>query len=162
MQPVTATLARKLKVTLAYLALAYFLMLSYQIFTQTAVSSIVTSLDAVNPFLASLLGSRVDLAVFVCSFAWTFVLSSIITSLIFGRERRISIHFFISLGLTVVSGALIDLLKGFGLDVSNPNLMIPSFYPQIFNNSALSFLYLALPFFFMVAIDLKLFKKIKR
>ena len=154
-------MARKLKVTIAILALAYFLMLSYQIFTQTAVKSLVTSMGVVNPFLASLLNSRMDLAVFICSFAWTFVLSSIITSLIFGRERRLSIQFFISLALTIVSGALIDLFKGVGLDISNPHLMIPSFYPQIFN-PAVSFIFLALPFIFMITIDLHLIKKIKR
>jgi hypothetical protein len=155
-------LARKITTTIAYLALAYFLMLSYQIFTQTAVSSIATSLNIFAPFLSSVLSNQASLAVFICSFAWTFVLSSIIATLTFGQEKRLSIRFLISLGLTVASTAIINQFKLYGIDVTNPHIVTPSFCAQAFNNPAFAFLYLALPFIFMITIDLHITKKAKQ
>jgi hypothetical protein len=109
--------------------------------------------------LGSFLSARAEVAVFVCSFAWNFVLSAIISRLIFARERRLSIQFFISLGLTIVSSALIEVFQGYGLDFSNPATV--NLFSQIFGNSVFAFFYLALPFLLMVAIDLHLPKKLR-
>ncbi|XHH08480.1 MAG: hypothetical protein ACFCUE_13045 [Candidatus Bathyarchaeia archaeon] len=153
-------MARKLTRTIAYLALAYFLMLSYQIFTQTALSTIITALGTTNPLLATTLSSSMGLAVFIFSFAWTFVLSTIISRLIFGKEKRVSIQFLISLGLTIASTAIINQLNSNGLDLTNPNQIIPSICTQAVSNTAFAIFYLALPFIFMAAIDLHITKKI--
>jgi hypothetical protein len=120
--------------------------------------TIADSLGAGNPF-GALLSTRVDTAVFVCSFAWNFVLSAAISKLVFGRERRLSIQFFVSLGLTLLSSGLIEAFKVYGLDFSNPATM--SLFSQIFGNPVFAFLYLALPFLFMIAIDLHLPKKLR-
>jgi hypothetical protein len=154
-------LARKIATTIAYLALAYLLMFSYQIFTQTALSSVTASISSFSPFLASILINRTNTAIFIFSFAWTFVLSTIIYRLTFGGINRLFIRFLISLGLTVASTAIINQFNLYGIDVTNPNLITPSLCAQLFSNPAFAFIYLALPFIFMIVIDLNLTKKVQ-
>ena len=141
--------------TALFLVAAWVLLFSYQIFTQTAISTVAYSLGS------TWLASKIDLATFVCSFAWMFVLSSIISSLIFGKERRLSVQFFVTLALTLMSSGLLEALKGVGLDLSNPTAVLSNSYTQLFSNSIFAVLYLAVPYVFMVAIDLQLPKKLK-
>jgi len=98
------------------LALAWLLMLTYQIFTKTALITIVSFMGSV-PSLASLLNSNITVGIFVCAFAWMFVLSSIISNLMFGKQKRIFIQFLVSLVLTLTaSGILAAFERGwFGL-----------------------------------------------
>jgi hypothetical protein len=152
-----ACLARTIVSKAVYLVLAWVLMVSYQIFTQTALSSITFSLGGSIPALASLINSKADLTIFICSFAWMFVLSSLISILVFGRERRLTIQFTVSLALTLTGSALLGLLHLVGLDLSNPNILSQPFN-QLFGNVFFAFFYLALPFIFMVAVDLGLMK----
>ena len=100
-------LARGILVTSILLAVAWVLMLTYQIFTRTAFTTVASGLKAV-PYLASTLTSNIGLAVFICSFAWMFVLSTVISNLIFGKQRRIFIQFLIGLALTLTASALFD------------------------------------------------------
>jgi hypothetical protein len=146
-------------VTSVYLAIAWVLMVSYQVFTQTALTTVVSSLGVSFPFLGSLLNSRIDLVVFIYAFAWVFVLSSIIPKLMFGKERRIFIQFLICLALTLTGSVLFDVLKGYGLDLSNPNLILSNSYTHLFSNIFFAVFYLSLPFIFMLAIDLRSRKK---
>ena len=75
----------------------------------------------------------------------------------FGKERRLTIQFMVSLGLTVTGSALLGLLHLTGLDLSNPNFFSKPF-TLLFGNVLFAFLYLALPFIFMLAVDLGLMK----
>jgi hypothetical protein len=93
--------------------------------------------------------------VFICSFAWMFVLSSVISGLIFGQQKRIFIQFLIGLMLTVAASALFNAIKMSGFDMSNPNTLLANPYAQVFNNSLFSFFYLSLPFIFMIIVDLR-------
>ena len=132
-------------------------MVSYQIFTQSALTTVALSLDGYIPALASLISSNVDLGVFICSFAWMFILSALISIIMFGKERRLTIQFMVSLALTATGSALLGLLNLAGLDPSNPTILSqPS--TLIFSNVFFAFFYLALPFIFMVAMDLGLMK----
>ena len=82
-----------------------------------------------------------------------FVLSALVSIVMFGRERRLTIQFLVSLGLTLAGSALLGLLQGVGLDLSNPSVLANPFN-LLFGNVVFAFLYLALPFIFMVAVDL--------
>jgi hypothetical protein len=134
-------------------------MLSYQIFTQTALKTVAGS----APFLSSALNSNVSVAAFVCSFAWMFVLSSVISGLIFGQQKRIFIQFLIGLILTVTASGIFEAIKIAGYDLSNPNTLLASPYAKVFGNGYFSFFYLSLPFIFMIVVDLRaMTRKLKK
>jgi hypothetical protein len=149
--------ARSIARKAVYLVLAWVLMVSYQIFTQSALTTMTSSLSSWIPALSSLLSSKADLAVFICSFAWMFVLSALITIFMFGKERRLTVQFFVSLALTLTGSALLGLLNLAGVDPSNPSVLSQPF-TLLFGNVFFAFFYLALPFVFMVAVDLGLMK----
>jgi hypothetical protein len=152
-----AILARSIALKTVYLVLAWVLIVSYQIFTQTALTTLTFSLEGSIPTLASLINSKADLTIFICSFAWMFVLSSLISILMFGRERKLTIQFLVSLALTLTGSALLGSLHLVGLDLSNPSVLSQPF-TLLFGNVFFAFFYLALPFIFMVAVDLGLMK----
>jgi hypothetical protein len=63
----------------------------------------------------------------------------------------------VSLGLTLTGSALLGVLNLAGLDFSNPNTLSQPF-TLLFSNVFFAFFYLALPFIFMVLVDLGLMK----
>ena len=150
-------MARPIVLKALYLVLAWVLMVSYQIFTQSALKTVAASLDGTIPRLASLLNSNSATAVFICSFAWMFVLSALVSIIMFGRERRLTIQFMVSLGLTLTGSALLGVLNLAGLDFSNPNTLSQPF-TLLFGKVFFAFFYLTLPFIFMVLVDLGLMK----
>jgi hypothetical protein len=89
-----------------------------------------------------------------------FVLSALISVIMFGKERRLTIQFLVSLALTLTGSALLGLLHGVGVDISNPSVLSSPFQ-VVFGNVFFAFFYLALPFIFMVAVDLG-FMKLKK
>ena len=149
--------ARSIALKAVYLVLAWVLMVSYQIFTQSALATVTSSLGGSLPVLSSWINSKADLTIFICSFAWMFVLSSLISIFMFGKERRLTIQFMVSLALTLTGSALLGLLHVVGLDLSNPSVLSQPF-TLLFGNVFFAFFYLALPFIFMVAVDLGLMK----
>jgi hypothetical protein len=154
-------MARHWVLTAVYLIIAWALMVSYQIFTHSALATVAASLSGPVPLVASWLRSSSDLAGFICSFAWMFVLSAIVSQLMFGRERRLSVQFLVSLGLTLIGSLLVGLLSEAGLDVSNPNVLSNPFNAA-FGNAPFAWFYLALPFIFMLLMDFRVSKKKKK
>lgn len=73
-----------------YVSVAWTFLVSYQLFTQTAVSTLVAYVNMIWPAVGGWLSLRIDLIVFVYAFAWVFLLSSVIPSVILGRERSAS------------------------------------------------------------------------
>jgi hypothetical protein len=136
-------------------------MVSYQIFTQTALTTVASAFSVSSPAFASALNTGSSLVVFVCSFAWIFVLSAVVSKLMFGRERRLSIQFLVSLVLTLTGSTLLGLLFEAGVDLANPSVLAQPL-TALFGNAVFAFFYLALPFIFMVAIDLRSVMKRKK
>ena len=155
-------MARRLLVTSILLVAAWVLMLSYQVFTKTALTTVALSLNGAVPYLASSLNSNIGIAVFICSFAWMFVLSTVISNLIFGKQRRIFIQFLIGLVLTLTASGLFDAAKWFGWDLSNPKTLLANRYAQVFNSAVFSALFLSLPFVFMIGLDLRAMMKSRK
>jgi len=134
-----------------YISVAWTLMISYQLFTQTAVTTIVTSVNTLLPSVGFWLSSRMDIVIFVYSFAWVFVLSSAIPGVILGKERGVLVQFFVCLTLTFLALITVDILEGYGAASLNQLLGL-SF---IFNNLVIASLYLALPYILMIALDIR-------
>lgn len=133
-----------------YLSVAWTLMITYQIFTQTAVSTIVTSINASIPTIGLWLSARMDLIIFVYGFAWVFILSSAIPSAILGKERGVLVQFFLCLSLTFLALIMVDILEGY-LSISMTQFLGLSYF---FNNFVVATLYLAIPYILMIALDL--------
>ena len=146
-------MARTIFATVLCLVIAWALMLSYQIFSQPALTTLATSLAGSMPLVATWINSGMDSAVFVFSFAWMFVFSSIIQTLMFGNERRLTIQFLVSLGLTLLGSTLLGAIGALGLDLSAANL-ISSPLAALFGNVFFAVFYLALPFIVMLALDI--------
>ena len=144
---------RPFYLTAVYLVAVWVLMVSYQIFTQTALNNLSSALMTSAPMVATWLTSSSAVAAFICGFAWTFVLSAIVQQLMFGRERRLSIQFLISLVLTLAGSAMLGLLSYVGLDLANPAVISEPFMAA-FGNAFFALFYLALPFIFMIAMDI--------
>jgi hypothetical protein len=151
---------RQILLTATYLILAWVLMVSYQIFTQTAVKSVAAALSEPAPMIANWLNSSPEVTTFVCGFAWMFVLSAIAQSLMFGRERRLSIQFLVSLALTAAGSAVLVLLGGADLNLTSPDVF-SGLGALVFGNAVFAGFYLALPFFFMLAMDIRSMRKRK-
>jgi hypothetical protein len=157
-----ACLVKAILATPVYLSVAWVLMVSYQIFTQTAVTTVVSSLGPSFPVLGIWLNSRIEMVIFIYAFAWVFVLSSIIPSLILGKERSVFVQFLVCLILTLTGFVLLDVLKGYGFDLSDSNVLFSNPFTQLFSNVFFAVFYLALPYIFMLAIDRHSRKKRKQ
>ena len=155
-------LAKAALITPAYLSVAWALMVSYQIFTETAVKTIVDCSILYIPLLGNWLNLRIDMIVFIYAFAWVFVLSSIIPQLILGKDRGVFVQFIVCLILTLTAFVLIDVLAGYGLDFTNPTVILSNPYMGLLGNIVFAAFYLSLPYIFMIAIDIRSRKKRKQ
>ena len=133
-----------------YISFAWILMVSYQLFTQTAVTTVVTRLAMVWPALEGWLMSRIDMIIFVYAFAWVFVLSSVIPSFILGKERSVLVQFLVCLTLTFLAFFVQDLLTGYGHDPID-NL---SGLATLLNNPIIAVAYLSIPYALMLSLDI--------
>ena len=145
------TLGKAAWATPMYISVAWTLMISYQLFTQTAVTTVVTVVNTLLPSVGFWLSSRIDIVIFVYSFAWVFVLSSAIPGVILGKERGVLVQFFVCLTLTFLALITVDILESYGAASLNQLLGL-SF---IFNNLVIASLYLALPYILMIALDIR-------
>ena len=152
-----ATLGKAVFVTPLYLSVAWTLMISYQLFTETAVTTLVTQIDTFLPSIGFWLASRVDMVVFIYAFAWTFVLSSVIPALLLGKERGVLVQFFVCLTLTFLAFILLDLMEIYA-GTSLAQLLSFAF---VFSNPILATLYLALPYVVMIGLDVRSRRKCK-
>jgi len=144
-------LAKAAWVAPLYLSIAWTLMITYQIFTQTAVSTLVTNVNTIVPSVGLWLTSRMDLVVFVYGFAWVFILSSAIPCVILGKERGVLAQFFLCLTLTFLAVVMVDILETYAA-LSMSQLLGFSYF---FNNLVIASLYLVIPYVLMIALDIR-------
>jgi len=145
------SLGRAVWVAPLYISIAWTLMIAYQIFTQTAVSTIITNVNTFIPSIGFWLTSRIDLVIFVYGFAWVFILSSAIPGAILGKERGVLVQFFLCLTLTFLAIIMVDVLEIYG-NMSMSQLLGFSLF---FNNLVVASLYLAIPYILMITLDIR-------
>lgn len=131
-------------------------MISYQLFTQTAVTTLVSAIDVFIPQIGSWLLSRLDMIIFIYAFAWVYLLSSVLPAVILGKKCSVFIQFLVCLSLTflafVIQDGLIVLFEANTID----QILNLSIY---FNNSLIAAGYLAIPYVLMIGLDLQAKKK---
>jgi hypothetical protein len=126
-------------------------MTSYQLFTETTVKTITSSIYMCLPAVGAWMAARIDMIVFIHSFAWIFLLSSFIPAVLLGKQRGVLVQFGVCLSLAVlaniVQGAVTDIGQG-------PLDQILGLAP-LFQNPALAVAYMALPYLLMVWFDIR-------
>jgi len=139
-------------VTPLYISTAWTLLISYQLFTETAVNSAVQKIGMSWPSIGGWLNPRIDVIVFVHAFAWIFVLASMTPSLILGKGRSVLMQFMVCLTLTLTAVWFPEI---FSLVVGR------EFVDQVLRlavwleNPWLASLYLSLPYLTMLSVDLR-------
>lgn len=135
-----------------YLSSAWTLLVSYQLFTQNAVNSIIQNISLFWPSFGSWLSPRLDVIVFVHAFAWIFVLASMVPSVILGKGRSVLMQFIVCLTLTFTAvwfADIFSLIVGRGFSEQIYEL---AFW---FENPLLSILYLSAPYLLMLYVDIR-------
>ena len=142
-----------------YISIAWCLIISYQLFTQTAVYSIVHFLTGSWPSADNFVITRLDSIVFIHAFAWIFVLSSVIPSIIIGKGRSILLQFFLCLTVAFVAVSAEDVLMF--IMGANPASQIQSF-SFWFQNPLIAGIYLCAPYILMLYLDIRSRKKARK
>jgi len=132
-------------------------MTSYQLFTETTVESVTRYITIFLPTIGSWMALRLDMIVFIHSFAWIFLLSSAIPSLILGKGRGVLVQFSVCLTLAFLAFVVQDVVTDQTSGTFNQILGIA----QLFQNPLLATAYLSIPYLLMVGFDIRGKRKIE-
>ena len=135
--------------TPVYISVAWTLMTSYQLFTQTTVESITTFITIYAPTIGTWMDGKIDIIVFIHSFAWIFLLSSVIPALLLGKQRGVLAQFGLCLTLAFLAFVIQDVLTGFGALDQILGLA------HVFHNPVLATAYLSVPYLLMLGFDIR-------
>ena len=141
-----------------YVSVAWTMMVTYQIFTQTAVSTVLSFFSVLWPAAGEWLLLRMDMIIFVYAFAWVFVLSSVIPSLLLGKKRSVLVQFFVCLMLAFVAFIVQDSMNVY---MSSQSQVLPG-VAFLLGNPLLAVVYLSMPYVVMLAIDIRARRKDKK
>lgn len=139
-------------ITPFYISVSWTLLISYQMFTQTAVTSVVQNIAVFWPSIGNWLNMRADTILFVHAFAWIWVLSSMVPSVILGQGRSVLVQFLVCLILAFGAVSFADIFSF---------LVGTEFVERIFKMSILlespwlAGLYLLIPYLMMFSVDLR-------
>ncbi len=132
-----------------YLSVSWVLTVSYQLFTDTAVRAVASSINVWSPAAGAWITSNVETIVFVYAFTWIFVLSSVIPSVILGKERGVLAQYIVVLALTLIAFYMADILQAFvGIQISD--ILNTA---ALLTNPILAVFYLSVPYLFMIGLD---------
>jgi len=141
-----------------YLSFSWVLTVSYQLFTDAAVKSIASYIGVFWSGAGTWLNSNIETIVFIYAFTWIVVLSSVIPSVILGKERSILIQYAVVLALTLIAFFMADILQAVaGIQVK-----------QIFEaatflqNPIIAGVYLSIPYLFMIGLDIRSRKRARK
>jgi len=127
-------------------------MTSYQLFTETTVTSVTVYINMYLPTIGAWLVSRLDMIVFIHSFAWIFLLSSVIPALLLGKQRGVLVQFGVCLTLAFLAFVIQDAVTtGLGNGALDQILGLA----PLFQNPLVAAIYLALPYLLMLGFDIR-------
>ncbi len=135
-----------------YISVAWTLMISYQMFTQAAVVTVIESIYRIWPSTTTAwLASRMEIMIFIHAFAWVFVLSSAIPSVLLKKTNSVLIQFFACLIL-----ALIPIWVKDNLHLYTDSQLVDQIFSMsgLFNNPLFAASFLLAPYIFMLSLDI--------
>jgi hypothetical protein len=103
------------------------------------------------PSAGTWINSNVQTLVFIYAFTWIFVLSSVIPSVILGKERGVLVQYLVVLLLTLLAFYMADILLIVGGIRINDLLNAAT----VLTNPLLAAVYLAVPYIFMIGLDFR-------
>jgi len=134
-----------------YLSVSWVLTVSYQLFTDTAVKTVAIHVNLLSPAAGAWLNSNIGTIVFVYAFTWIFVLSSVIPSVILGKERSVLIQYFVCLIIAFLAISVKELLLAYG-GIQFQELLSGATF---LNNPILAGIYLMIPYLVMIGVDIR-------
>ena len=144
------SLGKAALVTPLYVSVAWTLMVSYQLFTNTAVTTVTDHIETFWPSISAWLNSRMDMIIFIHAFAWVFLLSSAIPSVILGKGKGVLIQFFVCLTLTFSAFVVQDVITTYeGMSIGQIFSL-----SVLFNNPFIAIGYLSMPYLLMLGFDI--------
>jgi len=152
------SLGKAALITPLYISVAWTLMISYQLFTQTAATTVIDNIKIFWPSVGAWLASRMDMIIFVYAFAWVFLLSSAIPSVILGKERGVLPQFFVCLTLTFLAFVVQDVITTYG----GRSIVQIFSLAVLFHNPFLAIGYLSIPYLLMLGFDIHSRRKQKK
>ena len=126
-------------------------MTSYQLFTQTTVDTITASIGTFIPLVSQWMVTRIDLIVFIHSFAWIFLLSSVIPSVLLGKQRGVLVQF----GLCLTLAVLANVIQGAIIDIGQGPLDQILGLAFLFQNPLIATGYMSVPYLLMLWFDIR-------
>jgi hypothetical protein len=136
--------------TPVYISVAWTLMTSYQLFTQTTVQSFTNYIAFYLPTIGTWMSNKIDMIVFIHSFAWIFLLSSAIPALLLGKQRGVLVQFGLCLTLAFLAFVIQDALAGLDGALNQIHGLAP-----LFQNPLLAVAYLSIPYLLMIGFDIR-------
>ena len=132
-----------------YISSIWVLLITYQMFTHVAVVSVVQSINPLFPSAQEFLMPRIDRIEFLYSFAWIWVMTSLIPSLILQRKSAL-LQFMVVLTLAFLALEFDSVLSfTVGEEVVEQIFGATS----LLRNPVLAALYLLLPFLIIFSVD---------
>jgi len=133
------------------MSVAWTLMTTYQLFTEITVNTITGFIRTVVPVVGEWMTARIDLIVFIHSFAWIFLLSSCIPGVLLGKKRGVLVQFGVCLTLAVLA----NVVQGVVADASGGPLDQIFGLAPLFGNPLLATVYMSLPYAIMAWFDFR-------
>lgn len=137
-------------ITPLYLSVSWILTVTYQLLTETAVNSVAGQFAVFWPSTSAWITNNINTVVFVYAFTWIFVLSSVIPAKILGKERGVIAQYIVVLTLSLIAFFMPDIL--FSLSGVRIDEILNA--AVILQNPFIAIVYLAVPYFFMLGLDL--------
>jgi hypothetical protein len=111
-----------------------------------------------SPTAATWVAANIEMIVFVYAFTWIFVLSSVIPSVLLGKERSVLVQYFVCLVLAFLAFSIQGLLVTYG------GLKVQQLFAAsaVLSNPIFAVFYLAVPYIIMIALDVHARKQRKK
>ena len=132
-----------------YISSIWVLLITYQMFTHVAVISVVQFVNPIFPSAQEFLMPRIDRIEFLYSFAWIWVMTSLIPSLILKRKSAL-LQFAIVLMLTFLALEFESILS---FTVGEEIVQQIFGATSLLRNPVLAVLYLLSPFLIIFSVD---------
>ena len=129
------------------MSFSWVLTVSYQIYTDTAVKTVSSTLNGFLPLASAWLSANIQMVSFAYAFSWIFLLSSIVPALILGKERSVLVQYFVCLTLTVLALSAENLLS------THSTIQTILGASVFLDKPVIAFVYLLIPFVFMISLD---------